>query len=442
MSDFRDLYSLNQTRLYFLNEAKKYNKNEHKHTYYLKKSHTISSDIYEYFENHQFILKGKKAQMNVGVIDYEMLNILHYMVLTDNFYCFDKIVSQSDGKMMLQLLNQKEEGFIQSGFQDYKQKTAFQMMVIKNCYSHIMKLDEKFNIINEENYAGLLEHLSSQKDSILGEAGQKLINHLMSKPLFDRFLQKNLNQKIKNMASTSFGNSDYCSLLEEKMVRMFSQYAFENFSKKINDLGEHSSTLLTSILEQRFINTVKHSMSSYQKNIPLMSDAILDTQLLSVMSFYKNEFHIELDMEKIKEKDTHIIQKMYDFAYKTPKFYYATEHIFDYTLADHEGNNFINYIFKQLGKYVPPTDIQQDLVIHLVQSNQFDLDNIIEKPKFHHQNVNDALKAILAYNPITEFPPLNRFKILLEKVLLNQSLNTNEKDKIAEYQAPQKRMKI
>lgn len=440
MTEFRDLYSLNQTRLYFLNEAKKYSKNDYKHTYYLKKSHTISSDIYEYFEQNDFVLKGKKAQMNVGVIDYDMINLLHYMVLTDNFYCLDKFIAHTNKLGINKILNQKEDGFIQSGFQDYRQKTAFEMMVIKNCYAQIIKLDEKFHIIDEENYIGVLEHLFNQQDKILGEHGKKLLSHLIEKPLFNQFLLKNLNQKVKNTTTTNFGSSDYYTLLEDKMVRMFSQYSFEAFSKKIYDLNMiNKEGILNSILEQRFINTVKHSTSSYQKQVPLMSDAILDTQLLSVIHFYKNQFNLELDIEKIKIKDKHIVQKMYDFAYKTPKFYYATNNIFNYTLTDHEGNNFINYIFKQLGKYVPSTDIQQDLVIHLVQSKAFNLDSVIEKPKFHHQNVNHALKAILASNPITEFPPLNRFKILLEKVLLNQSV---QEEKVAKIQDSKKRMKI
>ena len=91
MEEFRDLQALNQARMYFIKQANQHPVEHHKHTYYLKKAHLISGDIYEYFEQKGFVLTYSKP--NLGgpglFIQVEALNLLHYMAFTDNFYCLE-----------------------------------------------------------------------------------------------------------------------------------------------------------------------------------------------------------------------------------------------------------------------------------------------------------------------------------------------------------------
>lgn len=439
MNEFKDLQALNQSRLYFLKQANKYSQEDYQHTQFLKKSHTLSVDIYDYFEREGYTLSYQKPNHILNAPAFkkvDSINILHYMALTDNFYCLDKLISKVDEKTIQKLLSQNEDGFLQTG--DYYRKTPLEMIVIKKAYHSLKKLDEKFNVINEENLPGIVTHLFVQSDSSLGQSGQALFQSIIQKPIFTSYLQKLLNQKIKNTYSSSFGNTDYYTLLEDTMGRIVSASSFNAFSKALNN--QKNEELLQAILEQRFMNTLKlTSTVSYKTSqIPLLSDSTLESRLFSIMQFYKNEFNVEINLDSLQQKDKHIIQKMYDFAYKTPNFYYATEQLFDYSQLDHEGNNFINYIFKQLGKYVPSTDIQQDLVLNLIQNKKFDLNQTIQKPKFHYKNVKIALDSILKYSPITEFPPLNRFKILLEKVLITDAIDAQSNN----VEVARKRMKI
>lgn len=448
MEEFRDLQALNQARMYFIKQANQHPVEHHKHTYYLKKAHLISGDIYEYFEQKGFVLTYSKP--NLGgpglFIQVEALNLLHYMAFTDNFYCLDKLLSKVDETTMKKFFVQKESGFI-THQTNLKQKNPIEMILIKKAYKALMKLDSYYDVIDEQNIESILTSLVIQPDNILGKEGQDLVSHIIAKPLFEQFMQKSLSKKVKNTNYSSFGNADYYSYLEDMMARAFSFSSFEKLSNKIMQLNLPSKMqLLSSILEQRFVNTIKLATTTSRHQVPILQDVQLNARLLSIMSYYKKQFNLDVDLQTLQLKDSHIVQKMFDFAYKTPQFYYATKDIFDYTKPDHEGNNLLNYIFKELGKYVPSTDIQQDLVINLVQSNQFDLEEAIQKPKFYFKNVKQAFKAISEHAPIKDFPPLNRFKILLEKVLLTQSMQATESEeattKVAIGEQPRKRMKI